>query len=95
MCIVLYIEAIEIPSPEGSFGPFPVPERGCSPMTASIASDLREIVAVRVERQMLGAEAASVARLMATGLAFAAIRDALTERALGNPEWKADRKSVV
>ena len=61
-------------------------------MTASIASDLREIVAVRVERQMLGAEAASVARLMATGLAFAAIRDALTERALGNPEWKAGLK---
>lgn len=58
-------------------------------MASTITSDLREIVAERVEHQMLGAEAANVAKLMATGLSFEAIREALIARTMGDADWKA------
>lgn len=58
-------------------------------MTASIASDLREAVAARVEQQMRSAHSAAVATLMSDGHSFEAIREALVERTLGNPNWKA------
>lgn len=55
---------------------------------AAIEADMREIVIARVELRMRTAESAGVAQLMATGLSFEAIRDALVAKCMGDPNWK-------
>ena len=55
---------------------------------AAIEADMREIVIARVELRMRTAESAGVAQLMATGLSFESIRDALVAKCMGDPNWK-------
>jgi len=55
----------------------------------SIEDDMRAIVIARVELRMRTAESAGVAQLMATGLTFDAIRDALVAKCMGDPNWKS------
>lgn len=52
-------------------------------------TELREIVVARVEQQMMGEQSAAVAKLVATGLTWEGIRNALVAKALGDPNWKA------
>ena len=56
---------------------------------ADIEADMREIVVARVELRMRTAESAGVAQLMATGLSFEQIRDALVAKCMGDPNWKS------
>lgn len=57
--------------------------------SSTLTSEVREVVAARVEQQMRSVHSAAVATLMSDGHTFAAIRDALTAKALGDPNWKA------
>jgi hypothetical protein len=56
---------------------------------ASLEAEMREIVVARVELRMRTAESAGVAQLMATGLSFDSIRDALVAKCMGDPNWKS------
>lgn len=56
---------------------------------AAIEADMRDIIVARVELRMRTAESAGVAQLMATGLSFEAIRDALVAKCMGDPNWKS------
>lgn len=56
---------------------------------ASIEADMRAIVVARTELRMRTEHSADVARLMATGLTFEAIRDALVAKVMGDPNWKS------
>jgi hypothetical protein len=56
---------------------------------ASLEAEMRDIVVARVELRMRTAESANIAKLMATGLTFTAIRDALVAKCMGDPNWKS------
>ena len=57
--------------------------------TSTIESDVIEYVTARVELRMRTADAVNVGRLMADGMTFEAIRDALVAKIMGDPNWKA------
>ena len=57
--------------------------------SSSIEADVREYIVARVELRMRTADAVNVGRLMADGLTFEAIRDALVAKIMGDPNWKA------
>jgi hypothetical protein len=56
---------------------------------ASLEAEMRAIVVARVELRMRTAESANIAKLMATGLSFDQIRDALVAKCMGDPNWKS------
>lgn len=97
-CIVVYMPTTTDTIPAGATRAAALPRKGVAmsaiistpaAFASEVQADLRAYVVARTERQMRTEQARAVAILMGDGHSFEAIRDALVERVLGNPNWKA------